>query len=474
MRIAVVGGSAAGMFTALLLARDGHDVVVVDRDDVSPSSDVDEAAASAFRAAAPQIVQPHGILSLCRELMREWLPDVYKRSIRAGIAEAPLAEQLPPTLPRENREGDERLTAIRTRRSTFDWVLRQVAAEQPDVRILRSSVRQLVSEADLGGVPRITGVATDDGPIAADLVVDASGRRGQIDGWLDTLHARPAPLEQAECGLAYYSRHYVLTTYDGLPAPATSRVVAELPEFTAGLWGGDNGTMQMAICPLVEDKRFRTVTDVDVYTNVLRRIGPLAPWLDVLQPITDIYAMGGLHNTLRRLVDDQGPIIAGLVGVGDIVCCTNPTLGRGLSLALQNAVDLVDAVRETGGDPAAVVSTFDDRVTAHVEPFFRDQARTDAARLAALRANHAGASLPTPPVDPGRVTFAELRAAAAWDADVFRACFSLMGMLVRPDDVYTDPQVVERARAVLRDAPPAAMVAGPSHEQLTETLSAVG
>lgn len=55
MRIIVVGGSAAGQFTALLLARAGHEVVLLDRDPVEPASGI-EAAASAFRPAVDAIV----------------------------------------------------------------------------------------------------------------------------------------------------------------------------------------------------------------------------------------------------------------------------------------------------------------------------------------------------------------------------------------------------------------------------------
>ena len=83
MRIIVVGGSAAGQFTALLLARAGHEVVLLDRDPVEPASDI-EAAASAFRPAVPQFVQPHIVLPRCRLLLRQALPDVYAALLAAG------------------------------------------------------------------------------------------------------------------------------------------------------------------------------------------------------------------------------------------------------------------------------------------------------------------------------------------------------------------------------------------------------
>ena len=125
MRVIVVGGSAAGQFTALLLARAGHEVVLLDRDPVEPASDI-EAAASAFRPAVPQYVQPHIVLPRCRLLLRQVLPDVYNALLAAGAGEATLASAMPPTLSdRAGRLGDEEYTSVATRRSTFDWVLRR-------------------------------------------------------------------------------------------------------------------------------------------------------------------------------------------------------------------------------------------------------------------------------------------------------------------------------------------------------------
>jgi 2-polyprenyl-6-methoxyphenol hydroxylase-like FAD-dependent oxidoreductase len=56
--IAIAGGSAAGLFAALLLARAGHHAVVLERDGLELAPDVESAAGAAFRPSAPQIVQP--------------------------------------------------------------------------------------------------------------------------------------------------------------------------------------------------------------------------------------------------------------------------------------------------------------------------------------------------------------------------------------------------------------------------------
>jgi 2-polyprenyl-6-methoxyphenol hydroxylase-like FAD-dependent oxidoreductase len=118
MKIAVVGASAAGLFASLLLARAGHQVVALEQERLDGSLDVESAAAAAFRATAPQIVQPHAVMARCRELIRDRLPDVYGRLIAAGAVEAPLSAIMPATLAdRSGRPGDDRLTPLLSRRS---------------------------------------------------------------------------------------------------------------------------------------------------------------------------------------------------------------------------------------------------------------------------------------------------------------------------------------------------------------------
>ena len=82
------------------------------------------------------------MLSLCRELLRQRLPEVYDGLIAAGVAEASLSSQMPPSLAdRAGRPGDEQLTMLMTRRSTLDWVLRRAAVAQPGVTV-RGGVRR--------------------------------------------------------------------------------------------------------------------------------------------------------------------------------------------------------------------------------------------------------------------------------------------------------------------------------------------
>jgi 2-polyprenyl-6-methoxyphenol hydroxylase-like FAD-dependent oxidoreductase len=481
LRIAIAGGSAAGLFAALLLARAGHDVVVLERDRLEPAADVESAAAAAFRPSAPQIVQPHLIMARCRQLLIERLPDVYAGLLAAGVAEAPLRTQMPDTLADTTpRPGDEELMPVMTRRSTVDWVLGRAVAAEPRVEV-RYGVKVAGLLCDPGmatrsvsgaNLPHVTGLRTGRGDLPADLVVDATGRRSPVDDWLARIGARPTATWFAECGIAYYSRHYRIRQPADLPGPPVTRTVIALDEFLAGKWGADNGAVQLVVAPLAADRRFRPVRDQRIFTAVLRTVPAYAAWLDVMDPITDVFPMGGLHNTLRRLVVDGTPVATGLLAIGDSVCTTNPTLGRGLALALTGAADLADTLGAHGGDPAAQALAMDRLVAAHVAPFYQDQAAIDAARLAMMRHTIFGEPGPAPPAAADRVSYPQLRVAGCYDPVAFRAFWKINGMVCPPEAVYTDPRVVACTREALSRHGSGPPVAQPTRAQLLAALAA--
>lgn len=474
MKIAIAGAGPAGMLASLLLARAGHEVLLLDQDRVEADLDVESAAARAFRASAPHIVQPHAVMARCRELLRDRLPDVYSRLIDAGALEAPLSAFMPPALAdRASWPGDDRLTPLLIRRSTLDWVLSRAVLDEPGVES-RSCVRVTGLTALPGKPPRVTGLSTSHGDVYADLVVDATGRRSPLGRWLVEFGARPPAIWKAECGLAYFGRHYRLRRTADLPGPVETRLVLGLDGFTAVLFAADNSVMQLAIAPLAADRRFVAVRQPRAFSAVLRTIPAFAAWLDVLDPITPVYPMGGLHNTLRRLVADGAPVVTGLHAIGDSVCTTNPTLGRGLSLALQGAAALTDTLAKYPGDGEAQALALDDLVTDEVAPYYEDQAVIDAERLAMLRHTIFGAPAPAPaPAIPDRVTFAQLRVAATVDPIAFRAFWRILGMTNPPDQVYSNPRVVAATRAVLAEPGVTPAMPQPSREQLEQALTAL-
>ncbi|TVZ07014.1 FAD-dependent oxidoreductase [Trebonia kvetii] len=475
MKVVIAGGGGTGCFAALLLARAGHEVLVLERDELTVHADVEAAAAAAFRPTAPQIVQPHLIMARARELLWDQLPDVYKGLLRAGAVAAPLSTQMPPSLPDKTpRPGDERLAVMATRRSTLDWVLLRAVTAQPEIT-LRTNVKVtglLTAPSRQPGPPHVTGVRTDDGDVLADVVVDATGRRSAIDGWLTAAGARATAFQQAECGIAYYSRHYRLRPGVTPPGEPLLRMVAALDEFAVGLWPGDNDAMQLAVFPLAADHRFRAVRDPDVFTRVVRTVPAYRAWLDALDPITGVFAMGGLHNTLRRLVAGGVPVATGLHAIGDCVCTTNPTLGRGLAFALTGAAGLASTLAAFPADPAAQALAMDDLVTAHIEPHYLEQVIVDGARLSQTRHLVFGGPAPQqPPQALDRVGYGELRVAMPYDPVTFRAFWRIMGMQALPAQIYTDPQVVASTRRLLATPGAVPAQAQPSRAELAAALS---
>ena len=149
MRIVITGAGVAGLISALFLARDGHDVVLLERDATPLPADAD-AAFTWDRRGAAQVRHPHAFLGLLRNLLRDDLPDVLADLVAAGAQEVRWTDFAPDTLDDLTPQpGDEDLAMIACRRTTFEWVLRRAALRTDRVE-LRDGVKVtgLITEPD--------------------------------------------------------------------------------------------------------------------------------------------------------------------------------------------------------------------------------------------------------------------------------------------------------------------------------------
>ncbi|MDO9175188.1 MAG: FAD-dependent oxidoreductase, partial [Actinomycetota bacterium] len=460
MRVIVVGGGVSGLGSALVLARQGHDVTVVERDDTPMPSSADEAF-DWDRRGAPQVRHSHAFLARLVGLLRRDYADIYAQLLHEGATEMRFGDDIPDTITNfERMPDDDELVMLACRRTTFEWVLRRAAVAEGRVTF-RTGVGVdglLTTDSAEGPVPHITGVHLADGAtIEGDLTVVAAGRRSALSEWLLAAGAAPVAEEVDDTGIVYFSRFYRLLPGAEYP-PRTGPIGGDLGYLKYGVFVGDNQTFSVTLAtPTNDDELRKMLADPAVFDACARQLVATAPWLDGrAEPITEqVHVMAGLLNRWRDHVVGGLPVATGVLPVGDAVLCTNPLYGRGCSTAFWSAHLMADAVAAHPDDPAAMALAYDSALRAEIFPWYRagvDQ-DTEARRVAA--AMLAGEDPDGDSTDPRtfmRSVFRDgLLPAMRSDAVVLRAFFRSFNLLSTPDQLMKDTDVSARVLAAWQD-----------------------
>jgi 2-polyprenyl-6-methoxyphenol hydroxylase-like FAD-dependent oxidoreductase len=369
------------------------------------------------------------------------------------------------------QDGDERFEWLTGRRVLVEAVLAAAAEAAPGIEVRRGvAVAGLTSGASAqAGVPHVTGVRTRDGQdIPADLVVDMSGRRSALPGWLQDIGARPPGEELEDSGLVYFGRHF--RSADGSVPPLLGAPQIHWGTISSLTLPADNGTWSVVVVTATKDTALRSLREADRWEAAVRGLPLVAHWLDGT-PIDDgVQVMARLEDRYRCFAVDGKPVATGVVAVADSWACTNPTNGRGASIGMLHALTLRDQLRTVGlDDPAAFARAFHATTTETVEPWYRATLTSDRHRLGEIEAGIRGVAYDSP--DPAYQLEKALDLAVQQDPECLRASLDTRLALRTPEEVFARPGLRDKTLGLgshWRDEQPF----GPTREQLLSLVSA--
>ncbi|HEX6658952.1 MAG TPA: FAD-dependent oxidoreductase, partial [Ilumatobacter sp.] len=444
--IIVAGGGICGSAAALMLARDGHDVTVLERDESPVPATVEAAWAEWNRRSVAQFRFAHVMLARGHQVMSRELPDVVGRlSANGGLYYNIVHDMLPSIEGAAPLATDDRFDSVTGRRSSIEWALATTLEDEPNVTVRRgSAISGLVTGSPaIAGVPHVAGVRLADGEVVdADLVIDATGRRSPTIDWITDIGGRP-PTEVAEdSGFMYIGRFF--RSADGSTPTILAPILSPLGSISILCIPSDNGTWATTLYTASSDVPMRRLRDPEVFDRVVRELPLHAHWI-VGEPISEISSMSGVVDRTRRFVVDDVPVVTGMLSIADAHACTNPSIGRGMTLGLMHTVVMRDAVRTHIDAPAELAKAFDAATVAEIDPWHAATRDLDRTRITIMEAAAEGRDIE---LGPAEKIGGALLAATRFDEQCARWFGEMQGCLALPMDVLSREGVLDHILTV--------------------------
>lgn len=227
-------------------------------------------------------------------------------------------------------------------RPLLEHQVRRILLERDSVEIRKDSVSSLVIEnGEVRGVSIRQAEGTDT-KLAADLVIDASGRGSRLPAWLQA-HGLPAPaVEEVDVDLRYATRQYERA--DGMDWKCMA-VYGRPPD----------GTRAGVIFPIENNRWIVTLAgsfgdhpggDDAGFLEFARGLDrpDLHQAIATATPASDIACFSYPKEIWRRY-DRLRQMPQGLTVIGDAMCSFNPLYGQGVTVAALEAAQLDQCLR---------------------------------------------------------------------------------------------------------------------------------
>ncbi|WP_338847020.1 FAD-dependent monooxygenase [Massilia sp. W12] len=355
----VIGASMAGLMAARILSDYAERVTLIERD--APSQE--EIAA---RKGVPQSWHPHVLLSKGEALLGQWFPGLAQELIAQGARRA--------NFPGDclwMQEGvyklrsDTGLHLLMMSRPLLEGVTRQRVLQLPGVTFAAGcEVRGLLCEnsADQQRICGVRFAARDAAPgeeqsVAADLVIDCSGRSAQTRHWLKALGLPEPQVSEVTAKMAYTTRRYL---DDGKILRDSHAIlcmpVPPLLKRSGVVLRQENGEIIVTMCGWLGEQAPRDEAGFLAYAQSLA--SPLiAQLLEQATPCSEFYSHQ-IPSNQHRHYEKMRDLPRGLLALGDAFFSFNPVYGQGMSAAALQVEQLQRCLQEYGPAHADLAPVF--------------------------------------------------------------------------------------------------------------------
>jgi 2-polyprenyl-6-methoxyphenol hydroxylase-like FAD-dependent oxidoreductase len=320
----------------------------------------------------------------------------------------------------------------------LEWYLRRRLLIDPRVELLPgTSVLDLTLEPGCGRVDGVLVKHLDHlapARLAAELVVDASGRTSRLPEWLERRGLTTPPEEVRRADRYYATRTFRRRADLRQPLAVVVGAAPEVPRGAVMLaQEGDRWTVSLAGGR--EDQPPTDLAGFKAFTQSLSS-PVLAELVQDLEPLDDGMTYRFPVNRRRRY-EMLSDLPEGLLVTGDAFCAINPVYGQGMTVAALEARTLAECVQEGG---PALARRYHQRAARHQDtPWtIAVDAEPTPGEVAPLRNRLANAYLQ------------QVIARGADDPELAAAFLRVNHLVDRREDLL-QPRVVWRvARATLR------------------------
>lgn len=349
-RAVVLGASMSGLLAARVLAEKYRTVTVVERDVLSTDP--------VPRRGVPQGRMIHALLARGAQILDELFPGILDELVADGatrwdgdLAKLRFSVGGHPLVTAGRAAASESMPFYFQSRPFLEGhVLRRIRNISNVTFLEHHDVVRLTSTVDHRRVTGVEVVNRDDRQptaVAADLVVDATGRGSRAPAFLEQLgYGRPTE-DEVMVHLAYACQPLRVE-----PGDIDENFIAIFPEpgrpkmFAA--IGYENDTAMFAVGTMAGLEPPRTTAEMVAFAADFAPTRALIALADA-EPLGEIAHYRVPSNRWRRY-DKIRRLPAGLITFGDAICSFNPIYGQGMTVAAVESLILRECLRDGDHD----------------------------------------------------------------------------------------------------------------------------